>query len=173
MNVALLSAALVLTAACAVAYCSPTPGDAPLRSEQANACAVQKALVPGTPLWVMGNPIPLVLLHRVNPDNYPYVGSGLDQWKIDHTAGGFAGWTAQVRRSRASVVVVDVSKNAVDRERMQRWLHEHGYVPGSSAAGGSSWQRPASTRRIEERSAEARSRTPSLAAELDRGALHR
>ncbi len=91
---------------------------------------MQKALTPGTPLWVLGNPIPLVLLHRVNPDNYPYVGSGLDQWKIDHTPGGFAGWTGQIRRSRASVVVVDVWKNVANRERMQRWLHGHGYVPG-------------------------------------------
>jgi hypothetical protein len=130
ITLGLAACVATLITVCAVAYYSPAPDDAPLRSEQADACAVQDALVPGTPLWVMGNPIPLVLLHRVNPDNYPYVGSGLDQWKIDHTAGGFAGWTGQIKRSRASVVVVDVWKRIDYRERMQHWLHEHGYVPG-------------------------------------------
>lgn len=126
----LLAAVVALTAVCAVTYHESAPDDSPFRSEQADSCAVQQALIPGTPLWVMGNPIPLVLLHRVNPDNYPYVGSGLDKWKIEHTPGGFAGWTAQITDSRASVVVVDTWQNPAYRDRMQRWLHGHGYVPG-------------------------------------------
>lgn len=124
-----IAAVVVVTATAAIAYHEPSVRRPVLRQQQASACAIKAALVPGTPLWVMGNPLPLVFLHRRNPDNYPYLGSGIDRWKIEHTRHGFAGWTAQVARSRASVVVVDTWHSPI-RFRMQSWLRHHGYVRG-------------------------------------------
>lgn len=126
VTAAVLACAAALTVASVGWF---TPGGDALRSEEASACAVQKTLVPGTPLYVMGDPIPLVLLHRRNPDQYAYLGSGLDQWKIDHTKGGFAGWTRQIVDSRASVILVDVWQSPM-RLTMQRWLSSHGYHHG-------------------------------------------
>jgi hypothetical protein len=125
----LLTAVAVATIGFAVDYYQSTSKHPPLRGEQASACAVQRSLVPGTPLWVMGNPLPLVLLHRRNPDNYPYLGSGLDHWKIKHTKGHFRGWTKEVVDSRASIVLVDTWQSPV-RHRMERWLSKHGYLRG-------------------------------------------
>jgi hypothetical protein len=125
----LLTAVTAATVGFAVDY-NQTVGRYPaLRGEQASACAIQRTLVPGTPLWVLGNPLPLVLLHRRNPDNYPYLGSGLDRWKIKHTPGRFRGWTRQIQDSRASVLVVDTWHSPI-RVRMERWLHSHGYARG-------------------------------------------
>ena len=128
-TVAVLTAVVVVTAAFAVDYRRSDSAGSGAEGEQASACAIQSALVPGTPLWAMGNPLPLVLLHRRNPDNYSYLGAGLDRWKVQHTKGGFAGWTAQVIRSRASVIVVDVWQSPM-RLRMQAWLAHHGFVRG-------------------------------------------
>jgi hypothetical protein len=126
---ALVTVVVIATLGFAVDYYQPDGRHPALRGEQASACAVQRALVPGTPLWVMGNPLPLVFLHRRNPDNYPYLGSGLDRWKIKHTKGHFRGWTTQIVDSRASVLVVDTWQSPV-RIRMERWLAKHGYKRG-------------------------------------------
>jgi hypothetical protein len=126
---ALLATVTAATIGFAVDYNQPVGRFPALRGEQASACAIQRVLVPGTPLWTLGNPLPLVLLHRRNPDNYPYLGSGLDRWKIKHTPGRFRGWTRQIRDSRASVLVVDTWHSPI-RLRMERWLSRHGYARG-------------------------------------------
>jgi hypothetical protein len=124
----LLAGVTAGTAACAVAYYEPSArSTSPLRAEEAASCVMQRSLVPGTPLRVLGNPLPLVFLRRRNPDNYPYVGSGLDFWKIKHTPGGFDGWTAQIAGS--SIVVVDTWHSPL-HEPMAAWLKTHGYTPG-------------------------------------------
>lgn len=132
ITVAALSAAVAVGSIIyAVVYYEPTD-PTPLRSEQATACAIKQTMVPHTPLWALGNPIPLVLLHIPNPDNYPYEGSGLDVWRVEHTAGGFHGWVHQIKASGASVVVEDAWRGPY-RARMRRWLsghgyHDHGYI---------------------------------------------
>lgn len=77
-----------------------------LREQRATGCAIDRFVVPGTTLYALGDPTPLVMTHRKNPDRFIYLGSGVVQWKVDHTKGGFAGWEEQIRRSHASVVVV-------------------------------------------------------------------
>lgn len=127
-SVSLLAAAAALTVVYAISYYQPS-NDWALRGEQASACALERSLVPGTPLWTLGDPRPLVLLHRRNPDNYPYLGSGLDVWKVNHTRGGFAGWTRQIEKSRASIIVENAWRGPI-RPAMRLWLHTHGYHYG-------------------------------------------
>ena len=138
---ALLAGSAVLTVVYAVAYYEPSSngltipnrlaggGGPVLRAEEAASCAIQRGIVAHTPLWVLGDPVPLVLLHRVNPDNYPYEGSGLDQWRVDHTPGGFAGWSSQITASHASVVVLDDWRGPYVSS-MKHFLTTHGYRPG-------------------------------------------
>lgn len=101
-----------------------------LPAEQAMGCALNRLIVPGTPLYALGDPVPLVLTHRRNPDRFVYLESGVAQWKIDHTVGGFAGWTRQIADSRASVIVSQGWSGAV-HDRMGAWLrprYAHGFV---------------------------------------------
>lgn len=102
--------------------------DPGLRPGLADACAVERLLVPGTPLLALGDPTPLVLTHRRNPDRFIYLGSGVDRWKVRHTPGGFAAWTAQVAAARPSVVVVSGWAGPF-RMPMVAWLRGHGYTP--------------------------------------------
>jgi hypothetical protein len=122
----LVAAVIGLTAACAVGYYQPSDSTK-LHSQQASSCALQRSLPPGTALWSIDNPLPLVLLHRVNPDNFAYVGSGLAEWKVKHTRGGFAGWMRQIEE-RASIVALQYWREHIPlRQEMRIWLRTHGY----------------------------------------------
>jgi hypothetical protein len=127
-GVAMLAAVVALTAVSAVAYYQPSDNSM-LRGEVASACALQQSMVPGTRLWSIDNPIPLVLLHRENPDNYPYVGSGLAGWRVSHTPGGFRAWMRQIKAT-SSVVTLDYWRPAPLRNPVMRWLRSHGYKRG-------------------------------------------
>lgn len=127
-SVTAVAAAMVLAVTCAVLYYQPSD-DTQLRGEKASACALQRSLAPGSGLWVIDNPIPLVLLHRANPDSYAYVGGGLSVWRNEHTDGGFHAWMAQIRAT-SSVVVVDYWREPVHRMRVEQWLSTHGYRAG-------------------------------------------
>jgi hypothetical protein len=125
----LVAAAFALTTASAVAYYEKS-NDANLRNEMAGACALAASVAPGTTLWAIDDPIPLAMLHRANPDAYSYVGSGLAEWRVQHTPGGFAEWTAQIKAS-ASVVVMDHWRERIPiRHEMETWLATHGYRRG-------------------------------------------
>ncbi len=127
---AVAAAAVLIVLVSLVGFSTPDARVADLDAEQAGACALQQSLAPRTPLWTIDNPGPLVLLHRRQPDNFPYVGGGLDVWKVDHTPGGFAGWTREIAASRASVVVFESWEGGQYREPMRRWLVDHGYRHG-------------------------------------------
>jgi hypothetical protein len=126
----MLSVATALAVFSAVKYADMPSGSADLGSQQAAACALNHSLAPNTPLWTIDDPVPLVLLHRRQPDDYPYVGGGLDIWKANHTRGGFHGWMGQIERSRASIVVVDAWVFGRYKEPVQIWLLEHGFRKG-------------------------------------------
>jgi hypothetical protein len=99
-----------------------------LHAQQAEACAVRGMVAPGRPLYALGDPTPLVLTRVRNPDRYIYLGSGVDDWKIKHTAGGFAGWTRQIRAAHPSVVFVG-GWSSPHRVPMEHWLRTAGYRP--------------------------------------------
>ena len=94
--------ALVVTAA--VTFTQDPPDTDGLARERVLSCAVEHSLTPGTRLWSLGNPVPLVLAHRRNPDRFVYLNSGVGQWKIDKH-GGLDGWQEQIRSVRPSVVI--------------------------------------------------------------------
>jgi hypothetical protein len=77
-----------------------------LPAERANADKLERILGPDGTLYALGDPTPLVLTGRRNPNRYIYLRSGVDRWVIKHTRGGIAGWKAQIGAADAEVVVV-------------------------------------------------------------------
>jgi hypothetical protein len=102
-----LVAAAVLTAFSWSWFTNSSANTHDLVGERAAACAVDRLVLPGTPLYALGNPVPLVLTKRRNPDHFIYLTAGVDAWKVHHTHGGFAGWVAQIRAKHPSVIVLD------------------------------------------------------------------
>jgi hypothetical protein len=95
-------------------------------AEQSAGCVANRVLGRNGRLYALGDPMQLVVTHRTNPDRYIYLQSGVDVWKISHTPGGFAGWTAQVQAAHPSMLVVGGWKTR-RRYEMGAWLQSHGY----------------------------------------------
>lgn len=95
-------------------------------TELAEACGLQRTLSTTGRLWVIGNPVPLVLTRRTNPDRFIYMGEGADAWKVKHTEGGFEGWMAQIAAVAPTVVLIDdfAGEYALDTAK---WLRAHNY----------------------------------------------
>lgn len=126
-----LAAALVCTVAAASAYSNVTDPTAKLPAQRADACALTRMLGHGT-LYALGSPTPLALTDRRNPDRFVYLASGVSKWKVEHTNGGFGGWTREIQSAHPKVIVVSGWQDRL-RVRMGRWLHRHyesAYVGG-------------------------------------------
>jgi len=98
-----------------------------LRPELSDACAVQRLLGSHGTLWALGDPTPLVLTDRTNPDRYIYLGSAVDRWKEEHTVGGLAGWEHRIAAVHPALLVRDGWYSHV-QHRLSRWLLHDGYV---------------------------------------------
>jgi len=101
--------------------------DPGLRAQQADACAVTRLLKPGGRLYVMGNPAVLAVTHRRNPDRYAYLEAGVDQWKINHTEQGFAGWVGQVERADPAIIAIGGWYTGI-KDAMGITLQAYGYI---------------------------------------------
>jgi hypothetical protein len=124
------SVALALAAVSWVRFTDSKADNTDLHTEWATGCAVNQIVVPGTSLYSLGDPVPLVMTRRRNPDRYVYLGSGVAEWKIKHTHGGLGGWEQQIRDSGASVIVIHGWDGDV-RDRIGNWLvanYRRGYV---------------------------------------------
>lgn len=121
-----LVASAALTGLSALWFTRARANNQELLHERAAACALTRLLVPGRPLYAMGDPVPLVLSHRRNPDRFIYLLSGVAGWKVAHTPGGFSGWTAQIHAAHPSVVVINSWHNQMERH-MNAWLRTAGY----------------------------------------------
>jgi hypothetical protein len=130
-----LTAAAALAIGSAVLFTDAPDNRDGLYGEQAAACAIKLALVPGTSVYSLGDPTPLVLLRRANPDHYIFLGSGLDVWKVKHTKDGFLGWVEQIAANNPSVVVLN-QWNGPWKVPMRHWLRQQGYRRGAIG----SWQ---------------------------------
>jgi 4-amino-4-deoxy-L-arabinose transferase-like glycosyltransferase len=78
----------------------------PLSAQQVRADTIERLLGPSGRLYAIGDPTPLVLTHRRNPDSYIYLGSGVLQWKLDRSRGGLSGWLASIRAFDPGVIVL-------------------------------------------------------------------
>jgi 4-amino-4-deoxy-L-arabinose transferase-like glycosyltransferase len=97
-----------------------------LVGQRTDACALDRLVVPGRPLYALGDPTTLVLTGRANPERHVFLSAGVDAWHVRHTAGGFEGWTEQVRAADPSVVVV-AGWTGPFTARMRQWLGTQGY----------------------------------------------
>src|SRR5262249_9216766 len=85
-------------------------------------------------LYALGNPAPLVLTDRRNPNRYIYLASGVASWVIDHTHDGMRGWEDEIEDAHPRAVVVNGwtgertpamyawLKHRYGHERLGRWL---------------------------------------------------
>ncbi len=121
-----LTAAAVLAGFSFVWFKDSPIHDGGLRAQQADACAVDRILGAGSGLYSVGDPIPLVMTQRVNPDRFIYLLESVDRWKIDHTPGGFAGWTRQIQAADPSVLIVEKFPSRYQDE-MRAWAKSDGY----------------------------------------------
>jgi hypothetical protein len=100
-----------------------------LPAQRADGCALDRIVPEGTRLYALGDPVPLVLTHRSNPDRYIYLDSGVTQWKIDHTVGGFRAWIGQVTGPDVSAIVLQ-GWNGRRAAPMERAILRAGYREG-------------------------------------------
>lgn len=109
------------------AYAGAPQSQAGLLVQRERAAKVQRLLGRAGTLYVFGDPRPLVLTERRNPSRYIFLNSGIDQWVIDHTPGGLAGWQTVIAAVDPEVVIVNrwISEHA---RTMSAWLLES-YVP--------------------------------------------
>jgi hypothetical protein len=125
--VAVTAAALTLLVVLSASWFTNTStNNTSFRNSRAAGCALQRSVVPGTSLYSLGTPLPLVVTGRRNPDRYVYLEAGVDAWKIAHTSGGLAGWEEQIARANPSLVVIQGWDGSL-RTALWRWLTSQGY----------------------------------------------
>jgi hypothetical protein len=98
-----------------------------LLAEYSQACAIDRMVGAGGGLYALGDPTPLVITHRTNPDRFIYLEENVSGWKIRHTAGGFDGWVSQIEAAHPSVIVLQLWYDA-NSERMRQALVGLGYT---------------------------------------------
>jgi hypothetical protein len=92
-----------------------------LAVQRVEACSLNRAVGPNGTLYAMGDPTSLVLTGRRNPTRFIYLNSGVADWDISHTPGGYRGWKAKVQATHADVIVVHdwYSRTA---QKTTKWL---------------------------------------------------
>jgi hypothetical protein len=125
-----LGAALAATAALVAWSAVAFAGDdsrGELTHQRQAACGLDRLILPGTSLWALGDPTPLVLTGRRNPDRFIFVSSGVGKWKIAETTDGLDGWKEQMRAADPSVVMIKGSSGPVV-DAFKQWLKSLGYA---------------------------------------------
>jgi hypothetical protein len=126
-TVVVLVAIVLVSAVTWVTFTDTPTNNRELPLQLSSACALDRLTPSGRLLLSLGDPVPLVTTHRRNPDRFIYLGSGVDQWKVQHTPGGFTGWQAQIRRWRPPVIVLQAWGGRY-KLLMVQWLKQSGYV---------------------------------------------
>jgi hypothetical protein len=101
----------------------PRDADRGLATQRAQSQRLADVVVPGTTLYALGNPVPLVLTGRANPDRYIYLGSGVAKWRVNHEPGGLDGWRRRILAARPAVVVL-AGWRGQRAKKMARWLEQ-------------------------------------------------
>jgi len=102
-------------------YSQARPEAGVLIAQRMQAAAAEQILGDDGTVYALGNSAPLVLMQRTNPSSNIYLAAGLDQWVIDHTAGGFDGWTSQIAADMPDMVVSNGWTGGY-AARMRDWL---------------------------------------------------
>jgi hypothetical protein len=122
-------AALALMTLAAWTQFSTDPAAADtLAAQRAAAADLQHLLRPGETIYALGDPAPLVLTDRRNPNRYIYMGSGVSLWDFAHTPGGFAGWKATLRADDPAIIVIHGWHGPYE-QRATAWLQRIRYKP--------------------------------------------
>jgi hypothetical protein len=112
-------AVAALVVASLVVYSRAGTGVGELMQQQQAAAALNRLLGPDDTIVSLGNPMPLVLTERANPDPFIYLEAGVDQWAIDHRFGSFANWTKDIEAANPAVVVLTPRTGP---RRWGRWI---------------------------------------------------
>jgi hypothetical protein len=113
----ILCAALVASAAVDL-YVRRETG---LRAQREWARQVAAECGPGCNLVSLGQPELLVLLHRTNPNPYPFIVSGIGNRIEATTPGGFDGWLEAMAAGEPDVIAVGPTEDRYET-RMLDWL---------------------------------------------------
>lgn len=119
-----------MTAYSAASFSTDEAHNEGLRDQRTAGCVLERTVTKGSTLFALGDSTPSVVTHRRNPSRFIFLASGVDRWKIEHTPGGFDGWTAQIQAAGPSVIVLHGWHSDVSQE-MRAWLLEEGYQRAS------------------------------------------
>jgi hypothetical protein len=72
--------------------------------------------------YVYGDPTPLVLTGLRSRSPYIYLAAGVDNWVIDHTPGGLAGWQAQIAADDPPMIILSGGWKGEVAEAIEGWL---------------------------------------------------
>jgi hypothetical protein len=102
-------------------YSGDDAGRPSLVEERAHAAAIAAVAGSRGRVYAVGDPTVLVLTSRRNPSRYIYLGSGVEEWMLARTPGGFAGWKRRLASNPGPVALGGWV--ATDEERLSAWLH--------------------------------------------------
>jgi hypothetical protein len=97
-----------------------------LDEQRRDAAVLQRMAGPDGGVLALGNPAPLVLTHRTNPDRIIFLSSGVAAWKVERTEGGLDGWKSEILQASPRVVVVHRTGSPIVAE-LVTWLRSEGY----------------------------------------------
>jgi hypothetical protein len=106
-------------------YLPPRPESRQLVRQRSDAAAVNELLGSQDTLYALGDPSLLVLTGRRNPSPNIFLSAGVDQWVVEHTPDGFAGWARSIELSRPDMIYVDAwITSSPYRDQMLAWIRQ-------------------------------------------------
>lgn len=139
-----IAVSVVVVVGTAAWYSGPRPEASGLARQRTDAAAAERVLGSGT-VFSLGDPTPLVLMRRASPSPGIFLSSGVDQWIVEHTPGGFDGWRREIRSARPGMILIG-GWGGRYTVPMRRWLEQRytlisigelrAFVPRTSAGAG-------------------------------------
>lgn len=123
-----LAGVVALTSYSAFAFSHHGSSHGGLVAQRRDACTLTRVLGRGGTLMSLGDPRPLVLTQRTNPNRFVYLASGVAGWHVDHLQGGLRGWEREITAADPAVIVVK-GWHAPLRQQLKTWLKST-YQPG-------------------------------------------
>jgi hypothetical protein len=117
-----IAAPVTLVATSWISYSAEVPEERALVRQRADAAKVEQLLSGDETLYALGSPRPLVFTRRRNPSPYIILIGGIDAWRVDHTRGGFDGWTDHIRADDPDIIVKGGPWRSPYAQRMTAWL---------------------------------------------------